>query len=177
LLLHLPMNPRLTKPMRVHLNRRSYSLVEIMIAAVFGVILTGAVLNFYVLSKRTYSSGVSRQWLQDGANIMLSKMIQERFRLSEAASFSTSGLSELHFKALNETVDRSYRLNGSSTVLIYNSGAGDEAIYTAPTGVTLTLRFSQPYSGTIGIDVALTQTVAGTPVSGSASTYISIRNR
>lgn len=172
------MSQRSIKPMRMLMNRRAYALVEILIAAVFGVIIIGAVLNFYTLSKRTYTSGVSRQWLQDGADILLSKIMQGKFHLSEAESFSTVGLSELHFRGKGDTTDRTYRLNGASTAVIYNPGTGDETIYTAPQGVTITLRFSQPYVGTtIGIDLALIQTVSGIPVSGSASTYVTIRNR
>lgn len=168
------MSRHLIKPM----NSKAYALLEILFAAVFAALLMGMVVYFYTLSKRTYTTGVSRQWLQDSANIVLAKIIHGKFHLSEAQTYHVPSLSELHFTALGELTERSYRLNGSATSVIYNSGSGEEVIYTAPPGATITLRFSQPYSGmTIGIDVAIIQNISGMTVSGSASTYVPIRNR
>ena len=174
------------------INNRAFTLVEIMIAATIAVIVIGIVLGFYSFSNQAYSMGVSRQQLQDDANIILTKIIEGKsepggvFRLSEAVSYNIVGISELHFVG-TDSIERWFSLDNSSTSIIYHhptisSPAGeDETICRVPTGSTITLRFSIPsgaqYTGVvIGIDAAETKNVSGNTISGSASTYVNIRN-
>lgn len=171
-------------------NEKAFTIVEILVATLIGLSLIGAVASVYILSNKTYSIGVARQWLQDETNIILTKIIEGKqepggvVRLCEAVSYNIVNISELHFTGTDST-ERWFRLNNSSTSLIYHhpttSGNVDETIYTAPIGVTITLRFSIPsgaqYTGVVvGIDVALTNTISGRTVSSSASTYVNIRN-
>jgi len=168
----------------------AFTLVEILIAAAIAVFMIGIVFSFYYSSNQAYSMGISRQQLQDDANVILAKVIECKsepggvFRLSEAVSYHIAAISELHFVG-TDRIERWFRLDNSSASIIYHhptaSGTTDENIYSAPTGATITLRFSTPsgpqYTGVvIAIDIAITKNVSGNTVSGSASTYVNIRN-
>lgn len=171
-------------------NHKAFSLIETLMAVVFTVILVMVVVNFYNVTRVAYVTGVAEQTFQDGVNVMLSQIIQGKtepsgvFRLSEAVSYSIPNLSELHFWGTDD-VERWYRLNNTSTQLIYHhptaAGTVDEVIYSAPAGATITLRFSVPAvanytSSVVGVDVALSQNINGRTVIGSASTIIHLRN-
>jgi hypothetical protein len=171
-------------------NNKAFTLTEILVATSFAIILMGAMLGFYILSEKTYSIGVDKHWLQDDANTVITKIIGGKgepggvFRLSEAVSYNIAGISELHFVGI-DGIERWFNLDNSCTSVIYHhpiaSGTADEIIYSAPAGATITLRFSIPtgaqYTGVvIGIDVEITNNVSGNAISGSASTYVNIRN-
>lgn len=171
-------------------QQNAYTLVEVLIATAFSVLLLGAVVHAYNTAKRAYAAGIAQQGLQDGANIVLGKIIQGTaepggvFRLNEATSYDVVSLNQLNFTGTDD-IERWFTVNGDATALIYHhptaSGTVDETVYTAPSGATITLRFSIPagsqYTGVVlGIDVALTQTLFGQTISGSASTYVNIRN-
>ena len=172
------------------INNKAFTLVEIMIVLLISVITIGTVLSFFYFSNKAYSMGVSRQQLQDDANVILTKIIEGKsepagvFRLSEAVSYNIVGISELHFVG-TDSIERWFSLDNSSASIIYHHptafGTTDEIIYSVSTGATITLRFSIPtgaqYSGVvIGIDAAITKNVSGNIISGSASTYVNIRN-
>lgn len=172
------------------INKNGFTLIETLMATVFTVLLVMVVVNFYNVSRVAYVTGVAGQTFQDGVHVMLSQIIQGKtepggvFRLSEATSYSIVNISELHFWG-TDNVERWYRLNNTSTQLIYHhptaSGAVDEVIYTAPAGATITLRFSVPAvanyaSSVVGVDIALSQTINGRVVTGSSSTIVHLRN-
>ncbi len=172
------------------MNKRAFTLVEILIAMALGIVLIGAVFNAYNLVRPIYTVGLARQGLQDGANTVINKILTGKtevggiYRLPEAVSFVIVAIDNLSFVGQDGST-RSYRLNGAATQVIYNhpSGAGavDEVVYTAPTGSVITLRFSNPgcvncAAVAVQIDVSLTQTVSGRAVSGSASTIVNVRN-
>jgi hypothetical protein len=75
------------------MNERAFSLVELMIAVAFSVLLLTGVYGFYNTASQSYSSGVSAQTLQDGADIVLGKIIEGEtesgvvYRLSSAVSY------------------------------------------------------------------------------------------
>ena len=79
--------------MRKQLNNKAFSLTELMIAVAFSVLLMTGVYSFYNAASQAYSSGVSGEILQDGANIVLSKIIEGEtesgvvYRLATAVSF------------------------------------------------------------------------------------------
>lgn len=90
----------------------------------------------------------------------------------------------------NDATARWYYLNSAGTAVIYHhpkTGGGtiEETLYTAPTGSTLTLRFSgaavNNSSHVVEIDIALTQILAANitnkklAVSGAASTFVLLR--
>jgi len=83
----------LTKPMCKKMNNKAFSLVELMIAVAFSVLLLTGVFAFYNVASQSYTSGVSAQTLQDGAGIVLSKIIEGEiesgvvYRLSSAVSY------------------------------------------------------------------------------------------
>ena len=66
----------LIKPMRTRINNNAFTLVELLMAVGFTVLLMTGVFSFYNASNQIYSSGISGQILQNGANILLSKIIE-----------------------------------------------------------------------------------------------------
>ncbi len=83
----------LIKPMRTTLNNNAFTLMELMMAVSFSVLLMTGIYGFYNASNQVYNSGVSEQNLQTAANIVLSKIIEGEtesgvvYRLSTAASY------------------------------------------------------------------------------------------
>ena len=75
------------------MNNKAFNLVELMMAVSFSVLLMAAVYGFYNAASQSYSSGISGQTLQDGADIVLSKIIEGEiesgvvYRLSTAVSY------------------------------------------------------------------------------------------
>ena len=64
------------KFMRTRMNNNAFTLVEMMIAIAFTVLLMTGVFGFYNTSAQVYSSGISGQALQDGANVVVSKIME-----------------------------------------------------------------------------------------------------
>jgi prepilin-type N-terminal cleavage/methylation domain-containing protein len=75
------------------MNNHAFTLIEMMMAVAFSVLLMTGVYGFYNASSQVYSTGISGQALQDAANIVLSKIIEGKtesgtvYRLSTAVSF------------------------------------------------------------------------------------------
>jgi type II secretory pathway pseudopilin PulG len=84
------MIPCLTKPIR---NQDGFTLVELLMAVGFSVLLLTGVYGFYNASSQSYAFRLSEQTLQDGATILLSKMIEGEtesgsvYRLATAVSY------------------------------------------------------------------------------------------
>lgn len=57
-------------------NHNAFTMVELMMAVAFSVLLLIGVYGFYNVSSQSYSSGISGQTLQEGANIVLSKITE-----------------------------------------------------------------------------------------------------
>ncbi len=74
-------------------KKNAFTLVEMLMAVAFTVLLMTGVFGFYNSSNQVYSSGITGQTLQDGANIVLSKVIEGEtesnvvYRLSTAVSY------------------------------------------------------------------------------------------
>ena len=87
------MIPCLIKTMRTIMNNHAFTMVELMMAVAFTVLLMTGVYGFYNVSSQTYSAGISGQTLQDAANIALSQIIEGKtestgvYRLSTAKSY------------------------------------------------------------------------------------------
>jgi len=216
----------LTKPIRAQIDRHAFTLVEMVMAVAFSVLLLTAVYGFYNVSSQSFFSGVSGQTLQDGANIVLSKITEGEtesgtvYRLSTGTSYmipngssnelyscggspqaspcnANNSFSEVYYcqdnpcNGANDLTARWYYLNSDGSSVIYHhpapgSGTVDENIYTAPSGSTLTLRFSPAAVSTplnvIEIDVALITNLASNitnqrlATTGAASTFVLLRN-
>lgn len=162
------MTPCLTKPIRTKTNHLGFSLVEMMMAVSFSVLLLTGVYGFYNTSSQSYSSGISGQALQDGASIALSKIIEGGtepgggiFRLTtSAAAYIPTGNPNILYYCQNSpciTTDptaRHYALDPTSTKILYyhptSNPLGYDIIYQAPKGSSFfnqatnskTLRFS-----------------------------------
>jgi hypothetical protein len=86
------------------LTNRAFTLTELMIGVAFSVLLLTGVYGFYNASSQSYNAGISGQTLQDGANIVLSKMIEGEtesgtvYRLATAVSYMVpnGGANELY---------------------------------------------------------------------------------
>ena len=228
----------LTKPMRTTINNHAFSMVELMLAVGFSVLLLTGVYGFFNAASQSYFAGIAGENLQDAANIVLSQITQGItestgvYRVSTAVSFmipngttnywytciggnpqatscnTSQPNSELYFcqdnscaqsGGVNESTARWYYLNSTGNAVIYHhpkTGGGyvEQTIYTAPTGTSLTLRFTpaqqpnpSPPPATIAIpnvieiDVALTRNSLGgitnqrLVFSGSASTFVLLR--
>jgi hypothetical protein len=171
-------------------NNKAFSLVELMVAVTFSVLLLTGVYSFYTVSSQSYSYGISGQTLQDGANIVLSKIIEGAteangtvYRLSTSVSYyiPTGNPNILYYCqdspcSSADTTARWYTLDPTNRKVLYyhptSNPLGYDVIYSAPAGSSFlnpvsnskTLRFS-PATGTplnvVEIDVALTKNISG----------------
>jgi hypothetical protein len=180
------------------MNNKAFSLVELMMAVAFSVLLMTGVYGFYNIASQTYTSGVNGQTLQDGVNIVLSKIIEGKtesnvvYRLSTAVSYMipNGSTGDLYYCQVSpctsiDPTARRYYLNTTldakgATIyqVTYHHPKGDgtivdDNIYTAPNGSILTLRFSPASVSTpfnvVEIDVALKQNLSQTANSRTIS--------
>ena len=151
--------------MRKLLNKNAFTMIEMMMAVGFSVLLLTGVYGFYNAASQSYSSGISSQILQDGANIVISKIMEGQweaqtsavYRVStSAAYYIPNNLSNiLYFCQDNPLEDpctptersvRSYTVDASNQHVLYyhptSNPLGYDIIYTAPAGSTLNVRFS-----------------------------------
>jgi hypothetical protein len=142
-------------------------MVEMMLAVAFSVILLTGVYGFYTTSSQIYSTGVSGEALQDGATIVLSRIIEGEaesgtvYRLGTSASFyiPNGNPNILYFCqdspcSAGDSTARWYTLDSTNTQVLYyhptSNKLGYDVLYTAPTGSSFfnsttnskTLRFS-----------------------------------
>ncbi len=188
---------------RFLINNKAFSLVELMMAVAFSVLLLTGVYSFYNVSSQSYSSGVSGQALQDGADIVLSKIIEGQmessvvYRLATSASYYIpNGNPQMLYYCQDSPCSpgdhtaRWYTLDSTNTNVLYyhptSNPLGYDVIYSAPVGSTLALRFSPAAVGTpsnvVEIDVGLTKNLPANvtnkrlATSGAASTFVLLRN-
>jgi (2Fe-2S) ferredoxin len=75
------------------MNNKAFSLVEMMVAVAFSVLLISGVFGYYYASNQIFTSGILGENLQDGANIVLSKILEGEteptgiFRLETAQAY------------------------------------------------------------------------------------------
>ena len=163
------------------MDNRAFSMGELMVAVICTVLLMTGVYSFYTVASQSYSTGITGQTLQEGSNIVISKIIEgdtesgSVYRLSTAASYSipngtlnhlyTCGgapqiapcdpsqpASELIFTAKDDST-RWYYLNHSGSAVMYHypGEVADKPIYTAPKNSKLTLRFSPATSAAANV--------------------------
>jgi hypothetical protein len=164
------------------------------------------VLGFFNASRQDYTSGISGQALEDGANLVLKKITEgvlepngTLYRLATSAAYyiPNGTLNTLYYCQDNpqtyacgpaDVTVRRFTVDATSTKLLYYySSSAYKMIYTAPTGTTLTLRFSPASVATntsyvLEIDVALNTKLSAKitnsrlATSGTASTFVLLRN-
>jgi len=156
--------------MRTTMNNNAFTLVELLLAVAFSALLLTGVYGFYSAANQTYSAGISNQTLQDGANVVISKIIEggtepggSVIRLATSGSFyvPTNNPNILYFCQDNpppctttDSTVRWYTLDSTNTKVLYyhptSNPLGYDVIYQAPIGSTFfspianskTLRFS-----------------------------------
>jgi len=141
------MIPSLIKncPKRPTLNHHAFTLVELMIAVGFSVLLLTGVYGFYTAASQSYSAGISGQALQDGADIALSKIIAGGNEPGGAIFRLASGYS-------------SYIPNGNPNTLYYCqdspcSAADPTARWYALDATNTQIQYHHPTSNPLGYDV------------------------
>ncbi|MBF0618701.1 MAG: type II secretion system protein [Candidatus Omnitrophica bacterium] len=181
-------------------NNNAFTLVEMLLATACAVVLMVGVFNYNNILRTAFRLGLAGQVLQDGANIIVARIIQGAiepggiYRLSQGVSYcigsgarpascSTPDAAQLHYWG-TDGVERWYYLNESRTAFIYHHptplspGGDDEILYHAPVGATITLYF-WPLAASnkdVGVSVALVQNIFGSPVTGSLTTLVNLRN-
>ena len=126
-----------------------------MVAVAFTVLLLTGVYGFYTASSQSYSSGISGQALQDGASIVISKIIEggqepsgSVIRLGTSSSFyiPNNNPNILYFCqdsscSANDSTARWYTLDPTNTEVLYyhptSNPLGYDVLYTAPAGLLL----------------------------------------
>jgi len=91
------------------MNNQAFSLVELMMAVAFSVLLMAGVFGFYNAASQTYSSGVYGQTLQDGTNIVLSKIIEGKTESNAVYRLATS----ISYMIPNGSSNQLYSCGGS----------------------------------------------------------------
>lgn len=88
--------------MRTKMNNNAFSLVEVLMAVTFTVLLMTGVYGFYNTSSRVFSSGVTGDTLQNVANVILQKIIEGEsesgvvYRLATSDSYAIAdGISHI----------------------------------------------------------------------------------
>ena len=180
----------LTKNMEELTNKRSFTLLELLVVSAIASLLMSSTISAFIVARQLYSPGITEQNLHQAVTIIINEVIKGKpepggnFRLSEAVSYHLSSMSELHFVGIDGE-ERWYFLNAAQTSILYHhptaTGIQDEVIYTAPSATVLTLRFWIP-SGTIfsntnvGMDVGLSQRIFNRNTTASVTTMVNIRN-
>lgn len=169
-------------------NGKGFTLTEVIISSVILVLLFFAVMLATVMLKEYCYTSIAQHVLQRDAAIMMNYIVKHGpgeisyNGLRSAASYNINAIGDISF--IDKTgITRRYYQQGNS--IVYQSptapsGSGGSTIYTAPANATLTLIFIQPNWSvdpeTVWIYIAISQIVAGKPVSGNLSTFVNIRN-
>ncbi len=106
-------------------NNKAFSLVELMMAVTFSVLLLTGVYGFYNVSSQSYSSGISGQTLQDGTNIVLSKIIGGGTESSVVYRLATS----VSYMIPNGSANALYSCGGAPQVAPCNTNNTSGELY------------------------------------------------
>lgn len=172
------------KPTNPTSGQRGQTLPEVLVASVIMTLLFASAIGAFMLTKNIQRYSIEEYNLQRDVNKVLARIVRnikedtENHGLRSGRSFTIPSVSRLNY-AGDDGIARSYYLS-SGSILYLKSNLLPSTIYTPPTGSTLTLRFWEPtgYSDhvTVGIYIGITRVVGGKTISGSATTYVIIRN-
>ena len=119
------MIPCLINPMCITMNNKAFSLVELLLAVGFSVLLMTGVFSFYNASSQVYSSGISGQNLQDGADIVLSKISEGEIESGVVYRLSTA----VSYMIPNGTANYLYSCGGTAQVAPCNTSNTSGELY------------------------------------------------
>ena len=171
------------------LNKRAHTITELLIASVIIVTLFASCFGTFVLTKTVGASAMAEHVLQRDDNVIILRITKglkentEPFGLRSAQSYNIPAINQINFVG-TDNATRSYILSGSS--IVYTSptqSPSQNTIYTTPANSSIILRFWNPYAGqpnddnaALGIYISISQVIDNKPISGSASTYVNLRN-
>ena len=116
----------LTKaPARTTMNKQAFTFIELMMAVAFSVLLLTGVYSFYDVSSQSYSSGISGQTLQDGTNIVLSKIIEGKIESGVVYRLATS----VSYMVPNGSTNSLYTCGGAPQVSPCNANNPSGELY------------------------------------------------
>ena len=171
-------------------NRLAFTISEVLIAAFIMAMLFVGTIGVYMFIERAFGTKTAELALQQDVNNIVSKIIRgykeggNIVGLRSAASFTlpvvTPAGNRIQYVG-SDGWTRSYFLSGNT--IQYTSPTqwpNQNTVYTARSGSSITLRFWEPSGSgdheTIGIYLGILRSSGGRVISGSASTYINIRN-
>lgn len=167
-------------------NFKGETLTEVLISTVIAALLLASAMGAFLIVKNVINYSIAEYNLQRDAGIIINRVTRNIEELSSAyglrsgASFTIPSVSEIDYvDTLGNT--RKYYLSGNS--IIYENMAifsSQQTLYSANPDVNITLRFWEPYGygsrETVGLYISLVQQIGSRTVSGSASTYVNLRN-
>ena len=110
---------------RGDINDKAFTLVELMMAVAFSALLMTGVFGFYNVANQAYSSGITAQTLQDGANIVLSKIIEGETESNTVYRLATS----TSYMLPNGSPNQLYSCGGSPQVSPCNASNSFSELY------------------------------------------------
>ena len=171
---------------RNYVNRKGYTLAEILTASAVAVLILGSIVGAYLVARTAINYSLAKYELDRDVDNVLVRIVKgakegaSAWGLRSASGITLPAVTELRYTGTDGRIRR-YYLNGNS--IVYDSPTqwpNLKTIYAAPAGTAVTLRFWEPagYSDheTIGIYIALLRQVVGVTASSSITTYVNIRN-
>lgn len=169
------------------MNKNGMTITETLVAIVIASMIFVSVIGAYITIRSIQDYGFAEYELQRNVNVGMNRIIRNVREaannmegLRAARSCNIVNPSRIDYTDVAGNV-RIYRQVGTSIVYSRNAiSAADPAIFTAPAGSNLTLLFWRPAeyadSETVGIYIGITRQVRDRIVTGSASTYVNMRN-
>lgn len=168
------------------IKNRAETFVELLIAGAIAAILFASAIGAFIFLKNVRNYSIIESNLQRDVNVAINRMVRNIKEggaiqgLRAGRSFTIPSINRINYIG-SDGVTRSYYVSGNS--IIYESplqSPAQSAVFTAPAGSAITLRFWEPasYLGreTVGIYIGVTKQVLERTVSGSVSTYVNLRN-
>ena len=106
-------------------DHQGFTLVELMMAVAFSTFLMIGVYSFYNAASQAYSTGVTGQTLQEGANIILSKIIEGSTESGTVYRLATSA----SYMIPNGSAAEKYSCGGAPQTTACNSGNFSSELY------------------------------------------------
>ena len=164
------------------IDKRAYTLVELLFASVIIVILFATVFGAFVVTKSIFQSSMAEYNLQRDVDLLFDRIIKGKLEtggahgLRSAVSYTLPVTTKIDFVGADGAT-REYYFDVNSNSMKYNNSLTTSTIYTFPAGSTITVRFWNPYMDleTVGMYISFSQVVAKRTVSGSLSTYVTLR--
>lgn len=172
------------------IKKQGQTLTELLITSTIIIFLLASVLGAYILIQNVYYNNMANFNLQRDVDVVLGTIIRGlpeqggRFGLRSAVSIPAPGLpplpgqNNISFIGTDNNTRR-YFLNNNT--IVYNSptqNPNQKIIYTAPPNSNITLRFASASADqqVVYTYIGISQIVNNKTVTGSATTYVNLRN-